>query len=253
MKRVLFIAEMNGIAKNLNEEMLPHFQVQLCAADKEYTEKLIHIFEPDIVLIFLNQLNHADVRHLKTLLEGKESMPAIIIGSKYEFREYGLDAETVNVQKLFRPVKNPEIVRAICERLGVEYVECEAAVQDKKDRRKHILFVDDNPLLLRSMKSLVSDKYRVSLAVSGAQAFELLQQDRPDLVFLDYEMPGINGKVVLRAIRANEKFSSLPVVMLSAVADRNYIQEILTLKPNGYILKPARQENILAMIDKHVG
>lgn len=43
MKRVLFIAEMNGIAKNLNEEMLPHFQVQLCAADKEYTEKLIHI------------------------------------------------------------------------------------------------------------------------------------------------------------------------------------------------------------------
>lgn len=46
MKRVLFIAEMNGIAKNLNEEMLPHFQVQLCAADKEYTEKLIHIFEP---------------------------------------------------------------------------------------------------------------------------------------------------------------------------------------------------------------
>ena len=35
MKRVLFIAEMNGIAKNLNEEMLPHFQVQLCAADKE--------------------------------------------------------------------------------------------------------------------------------------------------------------------------------------------------------------------------
>lgn len=52
MKRVLFIAEMNGIAKNLNEEMLPHFQVQLCAADKEYTEKLIHIFEPDIVLIF---------------------------------------------------------------------------------------------------------------------------------------------------------------------------------------------------------
>ena len=69
MKRVLFIAEMNGIAKNLNEEMLPHFQVQLCAADKEYTEKLIHIFEPDIVLIFLNQLNHADVRHLKTLLD----------------------------------------------------------------------------------------------------------------------------------------------------------------------------------------
>ena len=99
----------------------------------------------------------------------------------------------------------------------------------------------------------MSDRYRVSIAVSGAQAFEVLQKDCPDLIFLDYEMPVINGKMLLRAIRANRQFAGLPVIFLSAVADREYIQELLELKPEGYVLKPARQECIMEMIEKYVG
>ncbi len=52
MKRVLFIAEMNEIVKNMNEAMLPYFQVQLCIADAGMAGQLLHIFQPDIVLIF---------------------------------------------------------------------------------------------------------------------------------------------------------------------------------------------------------
>ena len=70
---------------------------------------------------------------------------------------------------------------------------------------------------------------------------------------IDYEMPVINGKMLLRAIRANRQFAGLPVIFLSAVADREYIQELLELKPEGYVLKPARQECIMEMIEKYVG
>ena len=56
MKRVLFIAEMNEIVKNMNEAMLPYFQVQLCIADAGMAGQLLHIFQPDIVLIFLSRL-----------------------------------------------------------------------------------------------------------------------------------------------------------------------------------------------------
>ena len=44
MKRVLFIAEMNEIVKNMNEAMLPYFQVQLCIADAGMAGQLLHIF-----------------------------------------------------------------------------------------------------------------------------------------------------------------------------------------------------------------
>ena len=116
-----------------------------------------------------------------------------------------------------------------------------------------VLFVDDNPLLLRTMKALISDNYKVSIAVSGAQAMEIMQKDCPDMIFLDYEMPLINGKMVLRVIRSNQRYEKLPVVILSAVSDREYIEELLKLKPDGYLLKPARQDQILEMIDKCLG
>lgn len=253
MKRVLFIAEMNEITKSLNEAMLPYFQVQLCVADQSFTGKLVQIFEPDIILIFLNGLSYADVKGLKAVLKANREIPAVVVGSKYEFREYDLEADDGQIHKLTRPVGNQEIIRILCDGVGIDYTDYENTVLKKEDRRKHILFVDDNPLLLRSMKALVSDRYRVSIAVSGAQAFEVLQKDCPDLIFLDYEMPVINGKMLLRAIRANRQFAGLPVIFLSAVADREYIQELLELKPEGYVLKPARQECIMEMIEKYVG
>lgn len=174
MKRVLFIAEMNEITKSLNEAMLPYFQVQLCVADQSFTGKLVQIFEPDIILIFLNGLSYADVKGLKAVLKANREIPAVVVGSKYEFREYDLEADAGQIHKLTRPVGNQEIIRTLCDGVGIDYTDYENTVLKKEDRRKHILFVDDNPLLLRSMKALVSDRYRVSIAVSGAQAFEVL-------------------------------------------------------------------------------
>ncbi len=252
MKRVLFIAEMNEITKSLNEAMLSYFQVQLSMADQNLIGKLVQIFEPDIILIFLNGC-YADVKGLRTVLKANREIPVVVVGSKYEFREYDLEADDGQLRKLTRPVGSQGIIRALCDGVGIDYTDYENAVLKKEDRRKHILFVDDNPLLLRNMKALVSGRYRVSIAVSGAQAFEILKKDCPDLIFLDYEMPVINGKMFLRAIRANQQFAGLPVIFLSAVADREYIQELLELKPEGYVLKPAKKERIMEMIEKYVG
>lgn len=252
MKRVLFIAEMNEITKSLNEDMLSYFQVQLSMADQSLIGKLVQIFEPDIILIFLNGC-YADVNGLRTVLKSNKEIPVVVVGSKYEFREYDLEEDDGQLRKLTRPVGNQVIIRALCDGVGIDYTDYENAVLKKEDRRKHILFVDDNPLLLRNMKALVSDRYRVSIAVSGAQAFEILKKDCPNLIFLDYEMPMINGKMFLRAIRANQQFAGLPVIFLSAVADREYIQELLELKPEGYVLKPAKKERIMEIIEKYVG
>ena len=91
MKRVLFIADMNDIVKNMNEAMLPFFQVQLCTADEEFIRKMIPIYQPDIVLVFLNQLRLIQVQELKVILDENEKLPVIMVGSMYEFREYLLD------------------------------------------------------------------------------------------------------------------------------------------------------------------
>ena len=77
---------------------------------------------------------------------------------------------------------------------------------------------------------------------------KFLETRRTDLILLDYRMPGENGAEVLNQIRSHEKWRNLPVVFLTGVSDREMIQEVLRMKPNGYLLKPIDMKRLSATI-----
>lgn len=140
------------------------------------------------------------------------------------------------------------------ERREQELMEAAAAViaagtaQEEK-RRKHILIVDDDSSVLKLIKGYLSEKYDVATAISGKVAMKFLETRRTDLVLLDYEMPGENGPAVLGKIRSDEHIKNLPVVFLTGVTDKEKIQEVLAMKPQGYLLKPINAERLFASID----
>lgn len=75
-------------------------------------------------------------------------------------------------------------------------------------------------------------------------ALKFLETKTPDLIFLDYEMPVENGPEVFRKIKKLESAKDIPIVFLTDVADREKITEFLSLKPNGYLLKPINMERV---------
>lgn len=116
--------------------------------------------------------------------------------------------------------------------------------------RQHILLVDDDALLLRSVKSMLDSRYSVAVATSGVQAMIAMGKRRPDLVLLDYEMPVCNGREMMEMIRADESLRDIPVIFLTGVSDREHIVAVLSLKPAGYLLKPVKQTRLLEEISK---
>lgn len=97
---------------------------------------------------------------------------------------------------------------------------------------------------------MLEDTYEVALAISGAQAMTSIGKKRPDLILLDYEMPVCDGKMTLEMIRADEELTSIPVVFLTAINNRENIEAVLKLKPAGYFLKPPVKERLLQEIEK---
>ena len=87
------------------------------------------------------------------------------------------------------------------------------------------------------------------LANSGAMAIKYLALNRPDLVLLDYEMPVVNGKQVLEMIRTETEFSDIPVIFLTSKNDRESITQVMSLKPEGYLLKTMKPEDIVKTVD----
>ena len=116
--------------------------------------------------------------------------------------------------------------------------------------KKKILVVDDSATTLRSLRTLLGDKYQVILANSGAMAIKYLALDEPDLVLLDYEMPIINGKQVLEMIRSEMEFANTPVIFLTSHGDKQTIMDVMHLKPEGYLLKTMELRSVEKAIDE---
>lgn len=120
------------------------------------------------------------------------------------------------------------------------------------DERKHILVVDDDPIMLKTVKEQLHDDYDVGMAINGKIAMKFLERKRTDLVLLDYEMPGENGPAVLAKIRENDELKDIPVVFLTGVSDRDKIKEAIALRPQGYLLKPIDHNKLMETINNFV-
>ena len=101
-----------------------------------------------------------------------------------------------------------------------------------------ILIVDDEPQACAMMARLVKHFGHESVCRNGGQeALDYVRAAPVDLMILDVMMPGMDGMQVLKHVRADPQFAALPVVMFSAVADRNFIDDALRKGATDYWIK----------------
>ena len=116
-------------------------------------------------------------------------------------------------------------------------------------QKKKVLIVDDSDFMLKTMAMLLGDDYETLTVTSGLSAFRSITLDRPDLVLLDYEMPVCNGRQILEMIRAEKEFEDIPVIFLTSRVDRESVEKVVGLKPQGYLSKSLTPE----MIKQEIG
>jgi CheY-like chemotaxis protein len=118
----------------------------------------------------------------------------------------------------------------------------------QSSQKKHILVIDDDIRMLRVLKSHLEGEYEVATAISGAVGLRFLEKKTTDLILLDYEMPEEKGPEVLEKLHANEATKDIPVLFLTGAAERDKIRRALSLKPQGYLLKPIDQKTLMAKV-----
>ena len=103
---------------------------------------------------------------------------------------------------------------------------------------KHILIVDDNKTNLTSAKLVLNDIYKVTPVISGAQALKFLENNTADLILLDINMPEMDGFEVMEKIKANETWSAIPIIFLTADNDAETESRCLEAGALDFIAKP---------------
>ena len=120
------------------------------------------------------------------------------------------------------------------------------------NKNMKILIVDDFSTMRRIIKNLLRDLgYTNTLeADDGLTALPMLQNGNFDFLVTDWNMPGMQGIDLLKAVRSDEKLAHLPVMMVTAESKRDQIVEAAQAGVNGYIVKPFTATTLKEKIDK---
>lgn len=122
--------------------------------------------------------------------------------------------------------------------------------QNNEAKKPRVLIVDDNAYQLRLRKESLSEKYDIILANSGRKALTSIGFKKPDVIVLDYDMPGLTGIDVLQEIRDDKKAKDMPVIFLTGIDDAKHRQMIDAMKPFARLLKPVSSDRLSAVIDE---
>lgn len=115
-----------------------------------------------------------------------------------------------------------------------------------------ILVVDDAPDNLLLAGNLLTPRYRVKLAASGALALEIAQTETPDLILLDVMMPDMNGYDACAKIKKMEALRRTPVIFLTALGETTDQEKGFALGAVDYIVKPFTPSLLLARVKTHL-
>ena len=200
--------------------------------------------ERKVVFIIADEFNENNLPMLK-------DVAAYVIANSHRVVLLG-GTDEVDFVKRFIPAPlimdiyyKPIDVKAVAEK-GDKYLN----ILDYESKKKTILVVDDNGMMLRTISKWFEDKYNVMVANSAQKAQEAIENTRPNLILLDYEMPIVNGKQILEMIRSENEFSDVSVIFLTGKDDKQTVMDVMNLKPDGYLLKTMKPYLIVKAVDE---
>lgn len=113
-----------------------------------------------------------------------------------------------------------------------------------------IVLAEDNEATIDMLSAyLLRLGYRVASARTGEEALQRVHEERPDLVLMDIQMPGMNGLEAMQRIREDASLDGLPIIVLTALTMPGDEQRFLAFGANAYLSKPVDLQKLLDAIE----
>ncbi|MBR1470359.1 MAG: response regulator [Lachnospiraceae bacterium] len=240
---VLYVSGSQGF---VSKGVIKHLQdagFSVCCVADDTDAVLDHRFDADLILYYAS----GEKEHIRAMSShiaeicGEDRKIYCIVGDPADLQEASLIRRKDLIRAQYpRPINLNRFVEDI-----MDY----SNMQSESRRKKSILVIDDDPDFLAIMNRRLKEHYKTDCLQSGTDALFYLNNITPDLVLLDYEMPGLDGCQVLQQMRRSPHTHRIPVIFLTGKNERENVMKILQYKPAGYLLKSMRREDMLNALE----
>jgi CheY-like chemotaxis protein len=116
-----------------------------------------------------------------------------------------------------------------------------------------LLIVDDQPVNIKALSNLLKDDYEIMVATSGEAALEIVTgNEKPDLILLDIQMPGMDGYEVCKRLKSDNRTSDIPIIFITAKTSPEDEETGLSLGAADYITKPFQPQVVRARVRNQI-
>jgi len=116
-----------------------------------------------------------------------------------------------------------------------------------------VLYVEDNEYNRKIVRQLLSrSPYRLIEAVDGETGIELAQQQLPDLILMDVQLPRMSGLDAMQVLKADTRTSHIPIIVITSYALSGDREKAMRAGASGYLAKPYSPRELLALIRQYL-
>lgn len=245
---LLLLGQPSPVLEDIKDKLTRTFYVwnpDLLLANKDALDEKS---PPDVIVLYLENFKMTSYAITNKLLQGSLlKTPTVVIGREDECAQFQLVSDSQNIVQLIRTVTVTDLFNAIklCNSGGAI-----PGGRGVENGRKSILLVDDDRLMLRTIRGYLADTYEVNAVASGADALRFLERRTPDLILLDYMMYGMSGTETLEAIRALPNGDQYATAFLTSSAEKRTVVSCLSMNPDAYLVKPISKGKLLAEVER---
>lgn len=226
-KTVLLVEDEEPLRRVLVEAM-DHFGYDTIEAeDGQQGLELALTRSVDLIITDLMMPKMNGWRLIASLRDKGIEVPIVIVtGYMSEEGQEVLTSKDVS-SFLVKPIAIEELHRVV-----------KSALEPKRGQKRILAVDDEEDMRVMVSTCLRQAGFEVETAASGGECLDKVSTFKPDLVVLDIVMPGLDGFKVCSVLRAQPSTATLPVIMLTAKGSAEYVRRAVSLKINGYIVKP---------------
>lgn len=205
-----------------------------------------------IVGLSRKELYHSDTAKLFRQINSY-GIPIIALVNTVITKELEYATNLGASQSMSKPLQSKKLFGALCRSLGKELTP-QTAMKIEQVPAPTILAVDDNEANLKLVTVLLEDMGIKTIAAdSGPNALLALENNKVDMIFMDIQMPGMNGLEATNLIRKKKAPKDLPIIALTAHAVADEKDKILQAGMNDYQTKPINNDQLMQCIERWTG